>query len=103
MPAQFFFARLTRTQRVLIIAGAAVLGLLVLAWKMLPMIASGMAARGIERAFAQRFNGSAKVGRVSLGWNSPMTLDSIEIRDDRGQKVGTLSATIPASLWDLIH
>ncbi|MBL8990004.1 MAG: hypothetical protein JNJ48_00330, partial [Phycisphaerae bacterium] len=81
-----------RTRKILIIVGAAVLGLLLLAYVLVPVIASGMAPGIIERAYAARFKGSLKVGKVSLGWGAPLTIESIDILDESGKKVGTLTA-----------
>lgn len=95
-------ARSNRTRKILIIAGSALLGLLLLAYVLVPVIASGMAPGIIERAFADQFQGSLKVGKVSLGWGAPLTIESIDVLDESGKKVGTLTASAPVGLWGLL-
>ena len=99
MPKQSHLARLTHNRKVLVVA---VLGLLVVGWNVVPMITSAIAPGILERAFARQFSGSAKVGKVSIGWSARMTVESIEILDDRGQRVGRLRVTLPVGVWGLI-
>lgn len=56
-------------------------------------IANG--ARGwIEKEFAERFHGRLALGEMELAWNGPQTLRSVELFDERGQRI--LAATIVA-------
>lgn len=89
-------------KKLLIAAGIAVPVLVIGAYIAIPSIASSMAPGKIEAAAAEAIKGKVKVSDVSVGWGGPTKVGKIEILDDQGKTVGTLSVTSSLGLWAAI-
>ncbi|MGH7133399.1 MAG: hypothetical protein ACREJO_15825, partial [Phycisphaerales bacterium] len=82
--------------------GIAIPLLIIGAYIVIPPIASSMAPGKIEAAAAEAIKGKVRVSDVSIGWGGPTKVGKIEILDDTGKTVGTLSVTSSLGIWAAI-
>lgn len=94
--------RKRRWLRRVVIVGVVLLLLLAVLIGLAPMIGSSLAPGIIEGATKGQIAGSVKVQRVDLSWNGTQTIGPIELLDDKSNKVGTVSATIPVGLLKVV-
>lgn len=85
--------RRRRGRRILLLAAGSLALLLVLAFLLVPTVASALAPGIIQSVAQEQIKGSVKVSDVAVSWRGPTRIGSIEVFDDAGQPVGRFSAT----------
>jgi len=93
--------RRRRWVRILLIAAGSLLVLIVVLLALAPTIAGSLAPGIAEGAIAGSINGKAKVGKVGLSWSGSQEIGPIEISDDQGAKVATVTLSLSKGLWGL--
>jgi hypothetical protein len=85
------------------VVGIVVLLIVLLVLAIPSMLCTGPGVRFIESQINSRITGTVQIGRMSLGWFTPATLNRITLKDPNGDVVvGDLSVTTHRSILNLI-
>ena len=85
------------------VAGIVVLLLLLLVLAIPSMLCTGPGVRLIESQINSRISGSVQIGRISLGWFTPVKLNRVTLKDPNGDVVvGDLQVITQRSILALI-
>lgn len=95
-------ARLTRLHWVLISLGGGLALLLLLAWLLVPGIASSIARSKIQSLANEKLMGKVTVRAVSLSWSGPSRVTALELRDDLDRLVATLDADLSIGIFSAL-
>lgn len=95
-------ARSKKLQWILIGTGGGLLLLVVLAWLLVPGIASGIARRKIEQLAGEKIMGKVSVRQVALTWRGPSKVTAVELRDDLDRLVATLDIDLSIGIFSAL-
>ncbi|HVS18300.1 MAG TPA: hypothetical protein VMT18_06855, partial [Planctomycetota bacterium] len=88
-------------RRRLVIAGLALLLLVVLAIALAPTVAGSILPGRVEEAFAERFHGRLELDSLDLGWTGRQQVEGARLFDPEGAEVARVDAELPG-LWSLL-
>lgn len=67
-----------------------------------PAIVSRYAPGLMQNSVNGQIPGKIAVGRLSLSWGGPSVVGPVELRDEQGKSVGTLSVEAPVGVWRVL-